>query len=224
MSDLALQQGEYLLRMLIAAICGGAIGFERKSRMKEAGVRTHLIVALGSALMMIVSKYGFFDIVSFDGIDVDASRIASQIITGVGFLGAGVIFIRGSSISGLTTAAGIWATSGVGLSIGAGMYTIGVAGTIMILCLQILLHSKLRFLEGPTYEQLIVNIEYCDDAKRMLEEELTKFHIQIVGVRIQKNHDGTSTLELSVRRNQKFTAFEVISRLEKISYVHSVEL
>ncbi len=99
------EQGEYLLRILIGAICGAAIGYERKSRMKEAGVRTHLIVALSSTMMMLVSKYGFFDVVTMQGISLDASRIAANIITGVSFLGAGVIFVRNRSISGLTAAA-----------------------------------------------------------------------------------------------------------------------
>lgn len=94
MAAFLLQQGEYLLRILIGAICGAAIGYERKSRMKEAGVRTHLIVALGSTMMMLVSKYGFFDVVTMQGISLDASRIAANIITGVSFLGAGVIFVR----------------------------------------------------------------------------------------------------------------------------------
>lgn len=102
-------QMEFLVRILLAGICGGIIGYERKSRNKEAGIRTHLIVASGAALIMIVSKYGFTDILGDKGIALDPSRIAAQIVTGVGFLGAGMIFMRKNTISGLTTAAGIWA-------------------------------------------------------------------------------------------------------------------
>ena len=153
MAAFLLQQGEYLLRILIGAICGAAIGYERKSRMKEAGVRTHLIVALGSTMMMLVSKYGFFDVVTMQGISLDASRIAANIITGVSSLGAGVIFVRNRSISGLTTAAGIWATSDAwGFPIGAGMYIVGVFATLMIIVLQVLLHKRLLFLEGAASE------------------------------------------------------------------------
>ena len=111
---------ELLGRILIAGLCGALIGFERKNRKKEAGIRTHIIVALASSLMMIISKYGFFDIISgnlFPGIDVrlDPSRIASCIVSGIGFLGAGMIFTYKKTITGLTTAAGIWATAGVGM-------------------------------------------------------------------------------------------------------------
>ena len=99
---------EYMLRIAIAALCGGIIGFERSRMRKEAGLRTHIIVAVGAALLMIVSKYGFMDILDTPGIRVDGSRVAANVITGISFLGAGVIFVRDVSIKGLTTAAGLW--------------------------------------------------------------------------------------------------------------------
>lgn len=133
----------YTIRIIVAAACGGAIGLERSKRQKEAGIRTHLIVALGAALMMVVSKYAFFDVVLIPDarISVDASRIAANVITGVSFLGAGVIFVKDLSIKGLTTAAGIWATSGVGMAIGAGMPWVGIISTVLIIILQIVLHK-----------------------------------------------------------------------------------
>ncbi len=110
---------ECLLRIFLAALCGLVIGFERKARLKEAGVRTHLIVALGAALITIVSKYGFFDLALFaEGIKADPTRIAAQIVSGVGFLGAGMIFMRHRTLTGLTTAAGIWTTAGIGMAVG----------------------------------------------------------------------------------------------------------
>ena len=130
-----------VIRMLIACLCGACIGLERSKRQKDAGVRTHIIVSLGSALMMLVSKYGFFDILQYNGLSADASRVAANVITGVGFLGAGMIFIRNASIKGLTTAAGIWTTSGVGMAIGAGMYTVGIFATVLMIVLQIILHT-----------------------------------------------------------------------------------
>lgn len=105
-------EAEFFLRIVLASVCGILIGFERSKRLKEAGVRTHCMVACGAALMMIVSKYGFADLVQEAGVylygtkGADASRIASQVVSGVGFLGAGVIFRTGVSIKGLTTAAG----------------------------------------------------------------------------------------------------------------------
>lgn len=131
-------EAEFFLRIVLASVCGILIGFERSKRLKEAGVRTHCMVACGAALMMIVSKYGFADLVQEAGVylygtkGADASRIASQVVSGVGFLGAGVIFRTGVSIKGLTTAAGLWTTSAVGLALGAGMYIIGITGTLLI--------------------------------------------------------------------------------------------
>ena len=130
---------EYILRIIVASICGCIIGYERKNRNKEAGMKTHAIVALGSALIMIVSKYGFLDVAP-----PDTSRIAAQVVSGIGFLGTGVIFVRNNNIvSGLTTAAGIWATSGIGLCVGAGNYFVGIMSTIIMIALQEILHSKL---------------------------------------------------------------------------------
>ena len=125
-------QGEYLLRILIACICGGAIGIERTLRQKYAGFRTHVIVALGAALMMIISKYGFLDMAMYENLRADASRVASNILTGISFLGAGMIVLKGGSVRGLTTAAGIWSTAAVGMAIGAGMYFIGILSTLII--------------------------------------------------------------------------------------------
>ena len=109
-----LTQLDWLIRLILAGVCGYAIGYERNSRSKNAGTRTHLIVALSAALMIIVSKYGFMDIISTHGVNLDPSRIAAQIVSGIGFLGAGMIFVHNQSVNGLTTAAGIWATSGIG--------------------------------------------------------------------------------------------------------------
>ena len=122
-----MQNLDFFIRMIVACLCGACIGIERTKRFKEAGIRTHIIVCCASALIMVVSKYGFADLTGVDGMDfngtkgVDASRIASQVVSGISFLGAGLIYKNGSAVKGLTTAAGIWATSGIGLAIGAGL-------------------------------------------------------------------------------------------------------
>ena len=121
------QNLELLLRIFVAMILGMLIGNERKNRNKSAGMRTHALVAFGSALMMVVSKYGFADTVQGDG-----ARLAAQVVSGVGFLGAGMIFVRHNLVSGLTTAAGVWTTAGIGLTIGAGMYFVGVLSAVMM--------------------------------------------------------------------------------------------
>lgn len=156
-----LQQLNYIARMIIAGVCGIIIGLERKNRSKEAGIRTHCVVACAAALMMIVSKYAFFDVIksgAYGGVEVrlDPSRVASTIASGIGFLGAGMIFVHKNMVTGLTTAAGIWATSGVGMAIGAGMYVIGISATIILVLAQVLLHLNIRWIKIPKTKTLIV--------------------------------------------------------------------
>ena len=120
----------YILRILIAGLLGGAIGFEREFRAKEAGVRTHFIVALGSALFMIISQYAFSG-------QFDHSRVAAQVVSGIGFIGAGVIIFQKNVVRGVTTAAGLWVAAAIGLACGAGMYAVAIAAMLMtIICLE----------------------------------------------------------------------------------------
>lgn len=124
---------EFILRLFIAGILGSIIGLDREYRAKEAGYRTHFLVSLGSALIMIVSQHGFGEILGTPSVSLDPSRIASQVVTGIGFIGAGTIILHKQIVRGLTTAAGIWATSAIGLAIGAGMYELGIFATILTL-------------------------------------------------------------------------------------------
>lgn len=124
---------DFALRLFVAGAMGVLIGLEREYRAKEAGYRTHFLVALGSALMMIVSQYGFMEVLKTDLIRLDPSRIAAQVVSGIGFIGAGTIILQKQIVRGLTTAAGIWATSGIGLAVGAGMYAVGISATLLAL-------------------------------------------------------------------------------------------
>ena len=107
--------------------------YKRQYREKEAGFRTHFLVSLGSALMMIVSQYGFSEILTHDGVSLDPSRIAAQVVSGIGFIGAGTIIFNHQIVRGLTTAASLWATAGIGLTAGAGMSWLALAATILTL-------------------------------------------------------------------------------------------
>lgn len=195
-------QWELLVRLLIACVCGCIIGVERSFRQKEAGIRTHVILALGAALMMIVSKYGFFDLVA-QNIDADGSRIASNIVTGISFLGAGVIFVRGGSIKGLTTAAGIWATAGIGMALGAGMYTIGIACTLGMIIIQLLLHKFMPFSENMETNIITIKVNEGSQGLDQITEELTKAGIMITGIRFKKQDNGITKAELTVRTKKK---------------------
>ena len=138
-----------ILNILLAVLLGFAIGYERKLRYKEAGIRTHTIVCAGSALIMVVSKYGFADIMGYD-----ASRVAAQIVSGIGFLGAGIIIYRKHEIHGLTTAAGVWATAGVGMAAGAGLYVVAAGATVILIGVQCLFHIKCKFFQTKKYFQV----------------------------------------------------------------------
>ena len=120
----------FILRLFIAGLLGGLIGFEREFRAKEAGLRTHFIVALGSALFMLISQYAFTG-------RFDAARVAAQVVSGIGFIGAGVIIFQKNVVRGVTTAAGLWVAAAIGLACGAGMYVVAIAATLFtIMCLE----------------------------------------------------------------------------------------
>lgn len=153
-----------LLNVLLAAILGGAIGFERKLRFKEAGIRTHTIVSIGAALIMVVSKGGFEDGTA------DMSRVAAQIVSGVGFLGAGIIILRGQKMRGLTTAAGIWATAGVGMACGGELYIVAVGATIILIGVQCLTHSGLKLFKVKKYYTVKIKFRRNDGVGDKIKE------------------------------------------------------
>jgi len=127
---------EFILRIFTAALLGSLIGLEREYRSKEAGFRTHFLVAMGSALFMIVSAYGFQTAMGDDDLQRwDVSRVAAQVVSGIGFIGAGTIIFRKDEnvVSGLTTAAGLWVTAAIGLACGGGMYTLSIVSTLLVL-------------------------------------------------------------------------------------------
>ncbi|MBR0488835.1 MAG: MgtC/SapB family protein [Prevotella sp.] len=124
---------DFILRIFVAALLGGVIGLEREYRDKSAGFRTHFLVALGSALFMVVSAYGFEGALVTENHRLDVSRIAAQVVSGIGFIGAGMIIFQKNAIRGLTTAAGVWVTAAIGLTCGAGMYVLALSSTFMVL-------------------------------------------------------------------------------------------
>ncbi len=173
----------YISRMILAAMCGVCIGWERKNRAKEAGLRTHCIVACGSALIMLVSKYGFLDV------GADGSRVAAQIVSGIGFLGAGMIFVHKSTITGLTTAAGVWTTAGIGMAMGAGMYSLGIVATIVVLIIQILLHRNSRFTKTSKLMILSVRSDGEPEFQKRLYKHLEAMDIHIYSADVSNNTD-----------------------------------
>jgi putative Mg2+ transporter-C (MgtC) family protein len=183
---------EFILRLFIAGILGSIIGLDREYRAKEAGYRTHFLVSLGSALIMIVSQHGFGEILDMPNVNLDPSRIASQVVTGIGFIGAGTIILHKQIVRGLTTAAGVWATSGIGLAIGAGMYELGISATILTLVgLEVL---SFLFKSVGMKSSLV---EFSTESKDVLNRITRLFHSKkylIVSFQMSEKRVGESIL------------------------------
>ncbi len=211
------KQLELIVRLLIAGICGCLIGYERKNRNKEAGVRTHIIVAIASCLMMEISKYGFRDLGQVDG-----ARIAAQVVSGIGFLGAGMIFVQKNSVRGLTTAAGVWATSGIGMAIGAGMYTVGVVTTVIIVLFQVLMHKNFKFLHHQNSENMIFILknfpEAIDELKSVMKDEELSYSV----LSIKKLENNRIRLEISASFCDDFDMLEFITKIAQKDEVEEV--
>ncbi|MDY3928603.1 MAG: MgtC/SapB family protein [Clostridia bacterium] len=227
--EVIITQLSYFLRVIVAGICGLILGYERKNRAKEAGLRTHCIVACAAALMMIVSKYGFFDLIRagmYEGIEVklDPSRVASTIISSIGFLGAGMIFVQKQTIKGLTTAAGIWATTGIGMAIGAGMYTMGILVTALILFAQIILHGNSRFLAVPHLKVLhIYNVDKTGYQKE-ITELLKEKNVAVEDIEISHNVEKQSyNYDITLELPSVFDEEELISVIEFDSSIESLK-
>ena len=209
----------YILRIICAGVCGILVGFERQYRSKEAGIRTHFMVACGAALMMVISKYAFFDVISeglIAGADIrlDPSRVASTIVSGVGFLGAGTIFVHKNTITGLTTAAGLWATAGIGMAFGSGMYLVGFAVTLVMILSQVLLHMNFKFLRGSRIKKLIISGVSKKNYQAHLTEFLLQHGIKVQDTRIKKNADSSRNYTFIIDTPQKIAEDEILSWIE----------
>jgi putative Mg2+ transporter-C (MgtC) family protein len=218
---------DLLLRLLAAGLFGALIGFERKSRFKEAGMRTHFVVAVGSALIMIVSKYGFGDVLSAEGIQLDPSRIAAQVVSGIGFLGAGTIIVQRQSVRGLTTAAGLWATAGIGLAIGAGMYVLSLGGTILVVVGLELLNRTGNVLSLST-RRFTVQIEEDQGRIRDVTKTLESYGVTSkkfqISATVGDDEDGVLTLQLLVRLSKATNIQALLLDMKNLPGVKSARI
>lgn len=162
---------EFIFRLALAGLLGGIIGIDREYRAKEAGLRTHFLVSLGSALIMIVSQWGFQDILKYEHVGLDPSRVAAQVVSGIGFIGAGTIILQKQFVRGLTTAAGLWATAGIGLAVGGGLYWLGIAATALTLIGLEFLRYVFKYIGiGLKASKVIFTIDEIDKVKRILTD------------------------------------------------------
>lgn len=223
--DWSIEVINWVIRLVIAASCGFVIGFERKSRSKEAGIRTHTIVCFASALIMIVSKYCAADMLEplAAGIKgADPSRIAAQIVSGIGFLGAGIIFYKRNLLHGLTTAAGVWATAGIGMAIGCGMIVTGIVSTLILVLLQVLLHRPWRILLNQSSSYLHVQLTVTE--ADVLDRIQDIFHInRVVDFKTSTSKDGTNTADMEITTDVEFSPKQLYELMLKYDFIRSVE-
>ena len=203
-----------LLDLVISVILGFLIGLERKIRFKEAGIRTHTIVCLGSALMMAISMNAF-------GTQSDAGRVAAQIVSGIGFLGAGMIIYKRNAVKGLTTAAGVWATAGVGMACGARLYLLATGATAIMIAVQCILHIKCRLFRMKKYYTLRVEF-VCNNQEDKIVKDIfgIEHFIHISAIKEGEDIVYKATLSAaveprSVAINQIFKLYPFIKKIER---------
>lgn len=223
MKDILMSQFIYMPRILLALICGMALGYERKRQMKTAGVTTHAMVAAAAALMMVVSKYGFFDVTVFDSVQLDPSRIAAGVVTAISFLGAGVIFNRKMNVSGLTTAAGLWMTVGIGVAVGCGMYGAGVASTVIILILQAVVHWRRSLYKPPVMECIELMVEKHQDIGAILEEISGCRKSMITNMSVSRQANGRMKVKVYASHANTYSIENTIKFMESMPEVVSVK-
>lgn len=207
------EQLNMALPLLIATLLGLLIGFERKLRFKEAGVKTHTIVCIGSALMMVISKNAF-------GSEADSARVAAQIVAGVGFLGAGMIVYKQNQVHGLTTAAGIWATAGVGMACGGELYYLALIGAILLIVMQSLFHSRIKLFKAKRFYSVKIEFKYTGNENNVIKEifgtdRLNKLQIT------RKN--GEVIYSATVTTSREFSSQYLTDILNKYDFILYIE-
>ncbi len=206
---------EISIRLVLALVLGGLIGIERESHGRPAGFRTHILVAVGSTLIMLVSAYGFRELMDAASRGYDPGRIAAQVISGIGFLGAGTIMREGASIRGLTTAASLWTVAGIGLAVGAGLYFPAFVATgLVMLTLLYLSKIELTILGG---KQELIKIRTVDTPGQLAEvfTILAKYHVNVSQVYLSSPEKGEVEVQLAfdvtMKTNQTLMLNDLIS-------------
>ena len=202
---------EIIARLLLALACSAVIGYERESAQKAAGFRTHILVGVGAAIFTIVS------IIGFEG--GDESRVAAQIVTGVGFLGAGAIFKEGATVRGLTTAAGLWVVAAVGMAAGSGSYTVAITGTILVVAVLILFY-RADLILARRKQKVAYQVEVTlDDTKRL--DGVLKFAGRIDDsveqLAFKRTGDKTGVLIIGVKEEKAEMVAEMLSSLKGVA-------
>jgi len=188
---------QLLLRLCLSVLLGGLIGFEREFNNHAAGFRTHILVSLGSCLIMTLSIYGFYDFVGELNVRIDPARLATAVITGVGFLGAGTILFTGKAITGLTTAASLWVVAAIGLAIGAGFYFAGIVTTALVIVVLWMFNKAEQWLfQGKKMRILTLYVEGVDGIANKVTKRLASRSIVMKKLSLNEKEGNDKALEL----------------------------
>lgn len=210
-----------MIRVLIALVLSGLIGFERELNNHSAGFRTHILVGVGSCLMMLLSLYGFEDVINnSDNIRFDPARIPSYVISGIGFLGAGTIMVNGMTIRGLTTAASIWAVAGLGLVVGIGMYGTAIFTTVVILLSLVFLNNFEKLFKRGVYSNLIEIVALSGLQINSIVSIFESFDLKIKKVEIERVNEETRNIFIKI---DQYPGLDRVALFEEISKVAEVK-
>ncbi len=205
--------GLCVAKLALAMALGFAIGLERKMRFKEAGIRTHTIVCFGSCLYMLISQHGFMG-------TADSARVAAQIVSGIGFIGAGMIFYHKQMIHGLTTAAGIWATAAVGMAAGSRMWLVAIGAALLIIIIQCILHLPFKVFHSQKYIRLHVNFRCVNGDER--EKVKQAFGVQRFS-KIHAEKDGDELIYRTIiSTDATFSDADIYNALKDYPFIESI--
>lgn len=215
---------DLIWRLGLALALSASIGLDRELRQKSAGLRTYTLVGVGSAVFMLISKYGFFDVLVENEIVLDPSRVAAQIVSGIGFIGAGLIFVRRDSVRGLTTAAGAWLTAAVGAAAGAGMPVLAIATTLAYFATVYVLAPLARRLPSSPYAPSAVRVVYEDGRGilRRVLETCTSRDFKVADVNVDRGEDPGEYVAVSLEIHGRAHVADLAADLGEIDGVHAV--
>jgi len=218
---------EIAIRLFVAAVLGSIIGSERQKHEWAAGLRTHMLVCVGSALIMLVSMFGFRDVVNHPGIVLDPSRVAAQVVSGIGFIGAGtILFLRGEAVRGLTTAAGLWSVAAIGLAVGGGLYfAAGITTAIVFIILAALKPLETRFFNKNKFNGVSMVLERREVSLENIEEVFKTHKIKYTRISLSPSlEENMDEIKINIQKSSidKNNQLVIIEDLRKIKGVREV--
>jgi putative Mg2+ transporter-C (MgtC) family protein len=214
---------EMLIRLALAALFGASVGLERERKERAAGLRTHMMVCIGSALAMLVSTYGFNDVMGVKDISLDPSRVAAQVISGIGFIGGGtILFLRQNIVKGLTTASGLWTVAAIGLAAGGGMYLAAFFTTVFAIIILWMLHPvERRFSRRFQRKGLCFTVSDKNKSAEIVDKILHKDELEILSCNVDK-HESDYIISFKFQNLDKKKLKNMISEFQSDSGIKEI--